>query len=284
MSETSADNPRLFEGIEFMSGKKQASSGKTSTFVKIPSKAPNSTISNRELSKRASFAMLLIRLVSGCPKVEDDNNNKESELLLSRMIQSNSSLFRTAAERVGLYIFRKLTVLEAVNIRSLLRMPMSLFRALRTTLSNMGINILPSEPKMRTTQRMLTQHVERSIEVESMTLKLVGKDAKLGRVPVLKCIDLVAYIEAVFLDIKNKHSAFDNLDNEIWLLFSGDKGGGLMKFHFEIANCGGSVFDVHMFSMYEGSDCVENMAKVLAPYHKVICDMQKQVGLSDKWA
>ena len=249
VSETSADNPRLFEGIEFMSGKKQASSGKTSTFVKIPSKAPNSTISNRELSKRASFAMLLIRLVSGCPKVEDDNNNKESELLLSRMIQSNSSLFRTAAERVGLYIFRKLTVLEAVNIRSLLRMPMSLFRALRTTLSNMGINILPSEPKMRTTQRMLTQHVERSIEVESMTLKLVGKDAKLGRVPVLKCIDLVAYSEAVFLDIKNKHSAFDNLDNEIWLLFSGDKGGGLMKFHFEIANCGGSVFDVHMFSM-----------------------------------
>ena len=49
-----------------------------------------------------------------------------------------------------------------------------------------------------------------------------------------------------------------------------------MKFHFEIANCGGSFFDVHMFSMYEGSDCVENMAKVLAPYHKVICDMQKQ--------
>ena len=57
----------VFEGIEYMSGKKQASSGKTSTFVKIPSKAPNSTISNRELSKRASFAMLLIRLVSGCP-------------------------------------------------------------------------------------------------------------------------------------------------------------------------------------------------------------------------
>ena len=46
-SETSADHPRLFEGIEYMSGKKQASSGKTSTFVKIPSKAPNSTISNR---------------------------------------------------------------------------------------------------------------------------------------------------------------------------------------------------------------------------------------------
>ena len=109
---------------------------------------------------------------------------------------------------------------------------------------------MPSEPKMRTVQHMLTQHVERSIEVESMTLKLVGKDAKLGRVPVLKCIDLVAYIEAAFLDIKNKHSAFDNLDNEIWLLFSGDKGGGLMKFHFEIANCGGSVFDVHMFSMF----------------------------------
>ena len=41
----------------------------------------------------------------------------------------------------------------------------------------MGIKILPSEPKMRMAQRMLTQHVEKSIEVESMTLKLVGKDA-----------------------------------------------------------------------------------------------------------
>ena len=106
-----------------MSGKKQVSSAKTSTFVKIPSNAPNSTISNRELSKRASFAMLLICLVSGCPTRVEADNNKESELLLSRMIQNNSSLFHKAAERVGLYIFRKLTVIEAVNIRSLLCMP-----------------------------------------------------------------------------------------------------------------------------------------------------------------
>ena len=62
------------------------------------------------------------------------------------------------------------------------------------------------------------------------------------------------------MEIKNKHSAFDNLDNEMWFFFSGDTGGGLMKFNFEIANCGGPVFDVHMFSMYEGSDCVENRA------------------------
>ena len=162
-----------------MSRKKQASSGKTSTFVKIPSKAPNSTISNRELSKRASFATLLIHLVSPITQVDADNNNKESEWLLSRMIQNNSSLLRKAAERVGLYIFRMLTVIESVNLRSLLRMPMSLFRTLRIILSNMGIKILSSEPKMRTAQRMLTQHVERSNELESMTLKLVGKDAKM---------------------------------------------------------------------------------------------------------
>ena len=29
-----------------------------------------------------------------------------------------------------------------------------------------------------------------------------------------------------------------------------------MKFHFEVIDCGmkGSVYDVHIFSMYEGSD------------------------------
>ena len=41
-----------------------------------------------------------------------------------------------------------------------------------------------------------------------------------------------------------------------------------MKFHFEIINKvgTGSVYNVHMYAIYEGSDCAENLDAVLQPY------------------
>ena len=78
--------------------------------------------------------------------------------------------------------------------------------------------------------------------------------------------DLIQYISSIVEDLeKQKKLQFENFDDNIWLLFSGDKGGKRMKFHFEVINCSnaGSIYNVHIFAMYEVSDSHKNMVLVL---------------------
>ena len=67
-----------------------------------------------------------------------------------------------------------------------------------------------------------------------------------------------------------KKLQFKNFDDNLWLLFSGDKGAKHMKLHFELINCSnaGSVYDVHIFAMYEGSDSHSNMALFLPKFYE----------------
>ena len=71
---------------------------------------------------------------------------------------------------------------------------------------------------------------------------------------------------------KQKKLQFENFDDNLWLLFSGDKGGKHMKSHFEVINCSnaGSVYNVHIFAMYEGSDSHSNMALVPPKFYEAM--------------
>ena len=71
---------------------------------------------------------------------------------------------------------------------------------------------------------------------------------------------------------------YDNFDANIWLLFTDNKGGKYMKFPFEIINCkdSGSVYNVHIFAMYEGADSRQNMAKVLQKFSQDIEKLQSE--------
>ena len=77
---------------------------------------------------------------------------------------------------------------------------------------------------------------------------------------------------------KQKKLQFENFDDNPWLVFSGDKGGKHMKFHFEVINCinAGSVYNVHIFAMYEGSDSHSNMALVLPKFFEAIERLQSE--------
>ena len=87
-----------------------------------------------------------------------------------------------------------------------------------------------------------------------MLLRRTAKDSSVSSVPYLKVKDLAKYVNDVFtnLELQNKVS-YTGFNDEIWILFSGDKGGSLMKFHFEIINgtSTGSIFNVHVFCLYE---------------------------------
>ena len=91
--------------------------------------------------------------------------------------------------------------------------------------------------------------------------------------------DLVQYISSIVEDLeKQKKQQFENFDDNLWLLSTGDKGGKHMKFHFEVINCSnaGSVYKVHIFTMYEGSDSHGNMALVLPKFYEAIERLQSE--------
>ena len=54
-----------------------------------------------------------------------------------------------------------------------------------------------------------------------------------------------------------------------------------MKFHFEVINCSnaGSVYNVHIFAMYEDSDSHSNMALVLPKSFEAIERLQSEFSL-----
>ena len=91
--------------------------------------------------------------------------------------------------------------------------------------------------------------------------------------------DLIQYISSIVEDLeKQKKLQFENFDDNLWLLFSGDKGGKHMKFYFEVINCSnaGSVCNVHIFAMYEGSDSHSNITLVLPKFYEAIERLQNE--------
>ncbi|XP_065682911.1 uncharacterized protein LOC136095939 isoform X2 [Hydra vulgaris] len=117
---------------------------------------------------------------------------------------------------------------------------------------------------------MRTMYVSKElVTVKSMLLYPSANEAPC-LVPVLMVKNLITYIEEVFnsLHVRDHFNSDVGFCEEVWLLFAGDKGGKYMKFHFEVVNSkpSGSVYDVHLFCMYQGSDCRENIALVLGHY------------------
>ena len=85
--------------------------------------------------------------------------------------------------------------------------------------------------------------------------------------------DLIQYTSSIVEHLeKQKKLQFENVDQNLKLLFSSGNRGKHMKFHFEVINCSntGSVYSVHIFATYEDSDSHLNMALVLPKFFEAI--------------
>ena len=102
------------------------------------------------------------------------------------------------------------------------------------------------------------------MECEEILMEDVSGDSLLKEIPVLMSKNLVAYISGVFGKLQEGgNSFFTAPESPVRIAIGGDKGGNSMKFHFQICHPETSVFDVHIFCMYEGSDCPANMRRTL---------------------
>ena len=257
--------------------------GQVNYFVRVAKglKKP-SEISGKSCRDRWRILEVVWRILAGlgvtssgdAATTQDDA--KEINLLLSRGGRNFFTSRFTPKENDQAK--KMLSVKEAVHMQCLLSMTTSRFRNLRIFLKNVGFSIIPSEPSMRHFRSgLLKSYKEAEFKAETKSLKLVGKEGRIGKVIVLMAQNLTRYIEAVVRDLKEMgRLSFENYSDRICILFSGDKGGKHMKFHFEIVNVlKSTVFDVHMFSIYKGADDYNNIKEVLSRYWNDILNMQK---------
>ena len=272
----STENNEIMTGLRYYGAEskhKQLTSGKPGFFASISSSVPNSVVSSKTLSERAKQAFKILGAISG----ESSGGNKESLLLVTEMMRENPDFFKSAIEAAGLRSQEKISVKDAINIKALARLSMNKICDLRSCLANIGCNFWPSEGKMRHEEKLLTAHVaESSVESGTMALKKTATCENTSPQPFVRVTDLHDFIKVVFDGLPGEldQSLFND---EIWILLSGDKGGGSMKFHLEIINSvtSGSVDNVHIFCMYEGADTPENMWRVSHVFIRPITELQE---------
>ncbi len=268
----------LFKGRRYFKcnptdGRSKLSTGLDAIYAEIPvAKQPAARINKKEVQKRGRYTMTLLGKNSS--PLDDDEESKE--LVLAEMIKTNRDLFIRAAGKAGLPMLQTLTPEQAVNIKSLIRLPMNKVRNLRSCLSTLKVNILPSERKMRRVQQPLTSHVDQaSVEAAYMGLHRTATEENVSDRAYVRVNKLEAYITK----ISKKETLVDDdqFEGKPWLLLGGDKGGHHMKFHVECINTTkvGSVDNVHIFCMFEAADTLENMWKVFHPYREQIAALQE---------
>ena len=121
-------------------------------------------------------------------------------------MRKEKSIFTGAAELAGFVFVKPLTVVQAVDLKNLLRLPMAAFRRLRTIFLNLGyVRLFPSESKMRQLLNTPVSHLhEAKMSVESMILQASGSDKKVIYAPVLRMKNLLGYVNAVFNKFNEK--------------------------------------------------------------------------------
>ena len=174
---------------------------------------------------------------------------------------------------------------DTIDLQSIIRLPNNKVRNLRVCLSNLKMNILPSERKMQGERAPRVSHVN----VNSVDGGLLGlrrtKHDDVTPCPFLNVKDIKSFIEEITIKDTDVFFIHDlNFNNKWWLLFSGDKGGQHMKYHGEIINSikAWSVDNVHIYCMFEAADSIENMVKVWHPYRaQVKMMMEDNFKLND---
>jgi len=248
--------------------------GKENYYVRINKiRKPNSTVLKREIRRRCDFLYFILSLVcgAGLPASNEDKDQekkRETEVcsLLTCLQVRNASLFPSVSN-IG-----RMSVVQAVNFQSLMRMTTSSLRRMRIILCKLGYDFLPSEPRIRhERESKLSQTHSADFFGDKMDLELVGSSGKVGQVPVLRAKSLISYMSTVVADLRDANRLYLSDSGKVLILFSGDKGGGSMKLTFEVVGMGDScVFDCHIFCIFEGKDSSKNLSQIMAEYRSDI--------------
>ena len=248
------------------------SAGRRKYIAEIPIRQRNDC-SRQELWRRANDRLTVLNFMSAADGSQDDEQLKD---LLVKMMRIKPHVFATALEEAGICKTKMITPNDAVDIHSLLRLTDNKMRDLTLMLKNAGTHIIPSERQRKKVKVSRTTHVAKEkLEIGQMYLKRLQKDKEgTSSCPYVKVIDLIDFVQAIYDNGEMKEDP--GFKNEVWLLFTGDKGGNSMKFVVAVVNDvkHGSVDNNHIFCLYQASDNLENLWKVFSPYINQVKTMQ----------
>ena len=258
----------VFEGKTYFGDptRRKSTSGHSKIFMEIDTDKPCSSVGVREVQKRATMLNEVAGYIAGGS--EDDKRS-----LFIQLVRSHKQSFQDILTCAGFKLQEKMSPSYGLQIQSLLRLSTYGFRNLRKALTNLQMNILPSEGAMGNVKKPLVSHVSsENVESGTMALRKMQKDEKLSSCAFVRVKSLVDFISHI---ISNDSAGFREdagFENKWWLIFGGDKGGSHMKFHVEVvnSNTSGSVDNVHLYTLYEAADSPENMWKVWLPFRSQI--------------
>ena len=162
-----------------------------------------------------------------------DDIKKLHVLLLKSYPQE---FIKACIEKSCFKLMRNTEVHEAAQWKLLLDLPLNVYKKLQRIMIRFGYDqkFFPSHHCISAEQKNLAPHITKEIFViEKMYLNINAEPRK--KVSVLVAKDLYQYTESIAKNLEQQGKLkFDGFDDYFWLLFSRNKGGKLIKFHFEV--------------------------------------------------
>ena len=169
---------RLMFGKVFygsLSNRKTKSKGKTDTYARINLKKGVNDASNRDQKDRAHFLhAILVHMADG----GQDDTQKMLALLLK---SSASTVVKKSKEDAAFKLFREMEVYQAVQLKSLLHLPMNMYKRMQRLLSNFGYSqqFLPSHYGIFAEHEKLVPHLTKeTFTTEKLYLDSTGEKSQ----------------------------------------------------------------------------------------------------------
>ena len=110
--------------------------------------------------------------------------DESTSILYTELVRLNRDIFVKAIKEGGIDVMETITAKDAMSIQSLQRLPTNKIRNLRICLSNLCMNILLSERKMRKAKEPIVSHInENAVETGFIGLKQIKNDKHVTACP-----------------------------------------------------------------------------------------------------
>ena len=251
------------EDLEIVKIRPLGAQSKPASYIKVPQVVKNASefdINAKALKERVKVLHSTLASLAGkSPKACDlvstlaQFNRQYPEIAEAAYQKSNSEMRQ-----------QTLTPGEALDLKVFLSIPMYNFRKLKQFLDEKGIEVLPSENKVR--EEMLVREVGKEVEVGVIEIFKKTKDTEKSKVAILRVKDLFTHISK---SIASSPSV-ELFNSKILIKLGGDKGGSSTKLLYEIV----SVSSVEIIMMYEGADCTDNLWETTGPLREDLCKLK----------
>ncbi|XP_064648397.1 uncharacterized protein LOC135500709 [Lineus longissimus] len=209
------------------------SSGKRcSQFARVPRpEVPASNAKPRSLSDRSKCLKNVLKMLCN----NDEPSRSDMVTLLTHFVKNNKDIVLEACQNAKVSVVEKLSPGDSVDLKILLKLPMSRFRDLRLFLESHGVSVLANELLMR--QEMKKRYDSDSlIEVGLVELFKTGGSEK--PTPIAFC-----RVKSVLSTVKHYRFIFLEIYNTEFQRY-----GGLC--HFQVCHTKGIIIEMHVIIFF----------------------------------